>query len=76
MSTAPTGYIGGAIPVREIHVSNTTLFALAAHYLGDATLWYTIARMNNRTDPWIEGGPVAIQLPNKPAKSNGGVLGL
>lgn len=75
MATSPTGYIGGAIPVREIHASNTNLFAIAAQYFGDATLWTAIARMNNRTDPWIEGGPVALQLPNAPAKSNGGILG-
>ncbi len=68
-------YIGGAVPHRAVWATNTTLFHLASHYLGDATLWYVIARLNDLTDPWI-GELRRIILPNQVPPSNGGLLGL
>jgi hypothetical protein len=50
-------YVASAIPAQIVRVSNTTLFHLAAQYLGDALQWPAIARLNGMTDPWI----VALQ---------------
>jgi hypothetical protein len=33
--------------------SGTTLFHVAAQYLGDATEWYRIAQVNNIADPFL-----------------------
>ncbi len=38
-----------------IMASNTTLFHLAAEYLGDATRWEEIAELNDISDPLIVG---------------------
>ena len=38
-----------------VTVVNTTLFHVAAVYLGDATLWNLIATANNLTDPLLSG---------------------
>lgn len=59
---ASSGYIAAPVPARIIRVSNTTLFQVAADYLGDALWWTRIARMNNLTDPWI--GPLTeLKIP-------------
>lgn len=74
MST--TGYIAGAVASKLVRVANTTLFHLAAEYLGDATLWYVIAAANNLTDPWVSG-IAEISIPQRATvNSNGGILGL
>lgn len=65
-------YVGKGVPARVIRVSGTNLFAVAAHHLGDATLWYKIAALNNLSDPWITN-TVTLLLPN-PSVSNGGIL--
>lgn len=61
-----------APPPSSVTVAGGNLFALAAQYYGDATLWYRIAAANGRTDPMIEG-VVTLRLP-KPAVTNGGIL--
>lgn len=38
-----------------IMVSNTTLFHVAAEYLGNAVRWEEIAELNNLSDPLIVG---------------------
>ncbi len=42
----------------------TTLFHIAARYLGDATQWTRIAQINNLTDPFSFGAPVTLNLPS------------
>lgn len=41
----------------------TTLFHVAAAYLGDATQWSRIALVNNLSDPFAFGAPVTLTLP-------------
>ena len=70
------GYIGIAVPVRIIRASGTTLFHLAARYLGDHSQWYRIAELNvdvlgNPPDPWITQ-TVELKIPS-PGTSNGGI---
>ena len=45
-----------------VTVVNTTLFHVAAVYLGDATLWNLVANANGLTDPMIDG-TVQLVLP-------------
>ena len=53
MATAPQGFVAAAPPARLVRVNYTTLFHLAALYLGDALLWTAIAAANGLADPWI-----------------------
>jgi hypothetical protein len=41
----------------------TTLFQVAATYLGDATQWSRIAQINNLQDPFSFGAPINLNLP-------------
>lgn len=66
-------YVGKSVSARIVRVSGTNLFAVAARYLGDATLWYKIASLNNMTDPWITT-TVTLLLPSSGGVSNGGIL--
>lgn len=63
MPTSPQPFIAAAPPAKIVYVSNTTLFHLAAKYLGDALLWTFIARANGMSDPWITPN-TAITIPN------------
>lgn len=38
-----------------ITVSNTTLFHVAAEYLGDARRWEEVAELNDISDPMVVG---------------------
>jgi len=38
-----------------VSFSNTTLFHIAAEYLGDATRWDELAALNHLSDPQITG---------------------
>lgn len=49
-----------------VTVVNTTLFHVAALYLGDATLWNLIANANGLTDPIVDG-TVQLVLPLVPS---------
>lgn len=71
MSSTSSVYIGGTLPAKIVRVSGTTLFAVAAQELGDATQWYRIASLNGLVDPWI--GPVCELLIPRPGQSNGGI---
>ena len=67
------GYIGSTVSAELVRVSNTSLFHLAARYLGDATLWYILADLNNIDDPWIVK-MTEIKIPDATGVvSNGGV---
>ena len=58
---------------KQVTVSNTTLFRVAEHELGDALQWTRIAQLNGLTDPWIVGFVTLNLPPVDPAASNGGV---
>lgn len=49
-----------------VTVVNTTLFHVAALYLGDATLWNLIASANGLSDPMVNG-TVQLVLPLVPS---------
>jgi nucleoid-associated protein YgaU len=61
---------------RVITVAGGNLFALAAQYLGDATQWNRIARLNGLRDPTLTG-IVTLSIPDvNAAAGNGGLLGV
>lgn len=74
--TTATPYIAGSVSARTVRVSNTTLFHVAAQYLGDATLWTAIAALNGMTDPQIVGLTTLTVPQGTGLVSNGGILGL
>jgi hypothetical protein len=51
--------------MQTIKVMGGDLFRIALQYLGDATQWQTIARLNNLDDP-ILSGPITLVLPDSP----------
>jgi len=55
-----------------VQVSGTTLFHVAAKYLGDATQWIRIAQFNGLSDPQISG-IVTLLIPNVDASQTGGI---
>lgn len=64
------------IRLKTVVVSGVNLFALAAQYLGDATQWNRIAKLNGLSDPMILA-TTTLQIPTvNPALANGGILGL
>lgn len=63
------GYTG-----ETISVNNTSMFALAAKYYGDATRWTTIANANNLTDPQIQGGALTRLIIPSSSTDTGGIL--
>jgi len=48
------------------------LYAIAAHYLGDATQWIRIAQANGLRDP-VLNGVVTLALPPVDPQATGGV---
>lgn len=55
----------------RVTATDTTLFHVAALFLGDPTQWARIARLNGLTDPIIVGSvtlalPPATTQPNRP----------
>lgn len=54
--------LGQTLPAKEVRVSGTTLYHVAARELGDATLWERIAALNGIVDPWIAGART-LQIP-------------
>lgn len=57
-----TGYLAAGVPAQIVRVGATTLFHLAAEYLGDAMHWTRIALLNGLSDPWI--GPLTeLKIP-------------
>ena len=55
MATLPAPYAGAGVPTNFVWAQNTTLYEIAAIYLGDAMFWTAIARLNGVSDPWIYG---------------------
>jgi hypothetical protein len=61
--------------MQTITVTGTSLYALAAKYLGDATQWLRIAQQNNLPypcDPQITGAPVTLVIPDPDLNATGG----
>jgi hypothetical protein len=58
--------------MRTLQVTGGTLFRVAATYLGDATQWIRIARMNDIADPWLQG-VVTLLIPDVDRSAGGGV---
>jgi nucleoid-associated protein YgaU len=58
--------------MRQVTVSGTNLYALAAKYLGDATQWVRIAEQNNLSDPQISGAAVVLLIPAPDPNTTGG----
>jgi LysM repeat protein len=61
--------------MQQVTVTGTTLYALAAKYLGDATQWLRIAQQNNfayPADPQISGPPVTLLIPDPVRNVTGG----
>lgn len=69
MATAARPFLATAPATRIARVSNTTLFALAAKYYGDALLWTKIAEVNGMVDPWITAA-AAIIIPDVPPQTS------
>jgi len=68
-------YVARANASRQVTVSGTTLFQVAADKLQDATQWYRIAALNGLTDPWI-GSVTTLTIPGQlpQGQDNGGIL--
>jgi hypothetical protein len=49
--------------MRQIMISGTTLYAVAASELGDATLWSVLADTNNLNDPLVVA-PTTLLIPD------------
>lgn len=60
-----TQLINQGVNAKEITVSGTTLFRVAAEQYEDATLWTYLAQVNNLSDPTITI-PVTLMVPQKP----------
>ena len=56
--------------MRVVTVSATTLFHMAAQYLGDPAQWDRIAALNAISDPWIQG-LTALKLPSIQGTAHG-----
>ena len=59
--------------MRQITVSDTTLFHIAAQHFNDATMWIYLAELNRIHDPLIRGMAV-IALPNTSGLKGGGIV--
>lgn len=62
--------------IKSVQVAGGNLFVLAAQYLGDATQWNRIARVNGITDPMITGSVTLLMPPVDNNAGNGGILGI
>lgn len=60
--------VNNGLNAKTINVSNTTLFAVAAHEYQDATLWTYLADVNDMIDPDITTSRTLI-VPPKPSDS-------
>lgn len=68
-------YLAAGVPAQIVRVSHTTLFQVAADYLGDALYWTRIALLNGLSDPWIEGGLIELVVPTANDAAADGIFG-
>ena len=60
--------------LKTITVTGGNLFQIAAVYLGDATQWNRIAKLNELSDPFLIG-TVTLLIPQRNKNAgNGGIL--
>lgn len=70
-----SAYLAAGIPAQIVRVGHTTLFRVAADYLGDAMYWTRIAVINGLIDPWI-GPMMELKVPLRNADwPTDGILG-
>lgn len=73
-SSATTPVLQSPITLQTVTLLSGNLFQVAAQYLGDASQWNRIARLNGMTDPFFTGYTV-LKIPAvNPNASNGGIL--
>jgi nucleoid-associated protein YgaU len=58
--------------MQTIQVAGGNLFRIAAQYLGDATQWIRIARLNDISDPMLTG-TTTLRIPQFDKNAGGGV---
>ena len=58
--------------MQTITVCGGTLFGVACDYLDDATQWNRLAKLNQITDPWLNG-LVTLAVPDVNPSAGGGV---
>lgn len=68
-------YLAAGVPAQLVRVTHTTLYQVAADYLGDALHWTRIALLNGLSDPWIEGGLIELVIPTPNDQTADGVFG-
>ena len=73
-SSAMTPVLQQPLTLQVVTVVSGNLFQVAAQYLGDATQWTRIARLNGMTDPFFTGLVVLKIPPVNPAAGTGGLL--
>ena len=56
-----------------VKVAGGNLFSLALQYLGDATQWNRIAKLNGLSDPVLTG-LVTLKIPAPDPSAGGGIL--
>ena len=58
--------------MRTLTVAGGNLFRIAAEQLNDATQWVRIARLNNLSDPVLQG-LVTLAIPDPDPTAGGGI---
>ena len=58
--------------VQTITINSGSLFALAAKYYNDATMWWLIASVNGLSDPQITT-PMVLKIPEADRSYHGGI---
>jgi len=59
--------------MKVIQVSGGNLFALAALYFGDASMWQWIAEVNGIVDPVLPATPMSLVIPDYDPTMTGGI---
>jgi hypothetical protein len=59
--------------MQVITVTGGNLYALAAQYYGDATMWWWIAQTNGLTDPMLPATTFNLVIPGYDPSTTGGV---
>ena len=62
------------LTLQTVTLASGNLFQVAAQYLGDASQWNRIAKLNGMTDPFFTGYTVLKIPPVNANAGNGGVL--
>lgn len=71
-----TEFIAATVPASIVRASGTTLFHVAMQQTGDPLQWVSLAKLNNRLDPWISAQLDVLIPPVLPSGKQTGILGL